>query len=198
MRIARQFALATALIGTAVTAQAVDLTQVPAGNYELDPTHAYVNFQYSHFGLSNPMLGFDEFSVDLNLNNADVTQSSLNVTIDPKSVIAGSDIWKSHLTGDKWFDVGSYPEITFSSTSIKKVDDANLKVTGDLTIKDRTVPVELDVVLNNAMEHPFSGKPVIGISATGQVLRSDFDMGAYAPQIGDEIALIITSELIQN
>ena len=202
MRLARQFALAAALVGAAVSvqtvsAQSVDFTAVPSGDYVLDPVHGYVNFQYSHLGLSNPVLGFDEFTVSMNLDTADVTKSTINATIDPKSVIAGSDIWKSHLTGDKWFDVGSYPEITFSSTSIEKVDDENLKVMGDLTIKDSTVPVELAVTLNAVMIHPFNEKPVIGLSATGQVLRSDFGMGASAPMVSDEVSLTISAELIQ-
>lgn len=198
MRLVRQFSLAAALLGTAVSAQAVDLTAVPSGAYELDPTHGYVNFQYSHLGLSNPTLSFDDFTVSLELDNSDVTNSTIAVTIDPKSVIAGSDVWKSHLTGDKWFDVGTYPEITFNSTSIEKVDDDNLMVTGDLTIKDSTVPVELAVTLNNAINHPMSGKPVIGLDATGEVLRSDFGMGANAPIISDEIKISITTELVQE
>lgn len=197
MRLARQLTLAAALIGTAFSAHAVDVSGVPSGAYKLDPVHGYVNFQYSHLGLSNPTLSFDEFTIDLDLDNADVTKSTINVSINPKSIIAGSDIWKSHLTGDKWFDAGTYPEITFSSTAIEDMGEDTLKVVGDLTIKGTAVPVTLDVTLHAAKIHPFNEKPVIGLSASGEVLRSDFGMGASAPAVSDEIGLSITAELIQ-
>ncbi len=198
MRFARQLSFAAALLGASFTAQAVDLTQVPSGAYAVDPTHAYVNFQYTHLGLSRPMLGFDDFTVDLNLDNADVTKSSIAVTIDPKSIQAGSDIWKSHLTGGDWFDVGSHPEITFASTSIEKMSEDTLKVMGDLTVKGTTAPVELEVTLHAAMPHPFQGFPVIGFSAKGQLLRSAFGLGKSSPAVSDEVDLLISVEVAQK
>lgn len=198
MRILRQISLATALVAASLTAQAVDLTQVPSGAYEVDPTHAYVNFQYTHLGLSRPMLGFDEFTVDLNLDNADVSKSTISVTIDPKSIQAGSDIWKSHLTGGDWFDVGSHPEITFASTSIETTGEDTLKVMGDLTVKGTTAPVELEVTLHAAMPHPFQGHPVVGFSAEGQLLRSAFGLGKSSPAVSDEVDLIISAEVTQQ
>jgi len=197
MRIVRQLSLAAALISSSIVAQAVDLGKVPAGSYSVDPTHAYVHFQYTHLGLSRPMLGFDEFSVDLELDNADVTKSTIAVTIDPKSIQAGSDIWKSHLMGGDFFDVGAHPEITFMSKTIEKTGEDTLKVMGDLNIKGNAVPVALDVTLHAAMNHPMSGKPVIGFSATGQLLRSAFGLGKFAPNVSDEVDLTISAEVVQ-
>jgi len=70
MRLIRQLSMAAALVGTSLSAQAVDFSKVPAGEYKVDPTHAYVHFQYTHLGLSRPLLSFDEFSVDVNLDIA--------------------------------------------------------------------------------------------------------------------------------
>lgn len=195
MRIVRQFALATALIAASCSVSAVDLTQVPSGAYSADPTHAYINFQYTHLGLSRPMLAFDDFTVSLNLDNSDVSKSTIAVTIDPKSLQAGSDIWKSHLTGGDWFDVGSHPEISFESSSVEKTGENTLKVMGDLMVKDIASPVELEVTLLAAKNHPMSGDPVIGFSATGQLLRSSFELGKSAPHVSDEVDLIITVEM---
>ena len=69
-----------------------------------------------------------------------------------------------------------------------------LTVTGDLTIKDVTKPVTLDVTLNGAGEHPMLKKQAIGFSATATIKRSDFGVGAYAPNVGDEVQLRITTE----
>ncbi len=184
--------LASALLSGG--ASAVDLSAVPSGAYELDPTHAYINFQYNHLGLSNPTLSFDDFTVDLNLDNADPTQSSINVTIDPNSIISGSEIWKDHLIGEKWFDTANNPEITFQSTAIESAGDGAYKATGDLTIKGFTKPVELNISINAAMNHPMSGDPVIGLDASGTVLRSEFGMGGIPP-VSDEIALNLSVEM---
>jgi len=197
MRLIRQLSLAAALVSTSAAVHAVDLSAVPSGSYAVDPTHAYVNFQYTHLGLSRPMLQFDDFNINLELDNADVSKSTISVTIDPKSIQAGSDIWKSHLTGGDYFDVGSHPEISYTSTSIEKTGDDTLKVMGDLTIKGESKPVQLDVTLHAAMNHPMSGDPVIGFSASGQLLRSAFGLGKFAPNVSDEVELMISAEVTQ-
>ena len=188
-------AVLMATAGAIGSASAADLSAVPSGTYTLDPTHAYIDFTYSHLGLSNPTLSFDDFSIDLNLDSADPTKSMILVEIDAGSILTGSAIFKEHLTGGDWFDTAQYPDILFQSTTITAADDGGYTVVGDLTIKDVTKPVTLDVTINGAMDHPMTGKPVVGIDATGELLRSDFGLGAYAPNVGDEVKLNITAEL---
>lgn len=185
------------LTGLLTAANAADLSAVPSGGYEVDATHAYINFQYNHLGLSNPTLSFDDFTVDLDLDNADPTKSSFAVTIDPASIVTGSDIWKDHLTSGDWFDVATHPEITFQSTAVEAAGDGAYKVTGDLTVKDMTKPVTLNVTINAAMNHPMSGKPVIGLDASGSVLRSEFGLGKFAPNVSDEVQLNISVEMLK-
>lgn len=185
--------LATA--GALGNAFAADLSAVPSGSYTVDETHAYIDFSYSHLGLSNPVLSFDDFTIDMNLNSEDATKSMFLVKIDSSSVLTGSDIFYEHLTGGDWFDTAQYPEMLFQSTSITAGRDGTYTVVGDLTVKDTTKPVTLDVIINAAMNHPMTGKPVVGIGATGTLLRSDFGLGAYAPNVSDEVQLNITAEL---
>jgi len=193
-----KYTVATAfLLSAGATLNAADLSKVPSGTYNVDPTHAYINFQYSHLGLSNPTLSFDEFTVDLNLDNTDPTKSMVLVTIDPNSVVAGSEIWKDHITGEDFFDVANNPEITFQSSSIESAGDGAYKMMGDLTIKGEAQPVELNVTINAAMDHPMSGKPVIGLNASGELLRSNFGLGKFAPNVSDEVALTISAEMIK-
>lgn len=188
-------AVVLATAGAFGNASAADLSAVPSGSYTLDPTHAFIDFTYSHLGLSNPTLSFDDFTIDLNLDSEDATKSMFLVKIDSASILTGSAIFKEHLTGGDWFDTTTYPEILFQSTTITAADDGSYTVVGDLTIKDVTKPVTLNVTINGAMDHPMTGKPVIGIGATGELLRSDFGLGAYAPNVGDEVQLKITAEL---
>lgn len=193
MKTVTRLALLTTFAAGSAAAQ--DLSNVPSGSYEVDPAHAYIDFSYNHLGLSNPSLSFDDFTVDLNLDNEDPTKSMVMVTINANSVVAGSEIWKDHLTSSDWFDVAQYPEITFQSTSIETGENGSMTVEGDLTIKDQTRPVTLDVTINNAMEHPMNGTPTIGLSASGQVVRSEFGLGKFAPNISDEVQLNIQTEL---
>ncbi len=174
-----------------------DLGKVPAGQYAVDPTHAYIQFQYNHLGLSNPVLTFDEFSIDMNLDTANPTNTTVAVEIQSGSVQTGSDIWYDHLTGEKWLDVAGNPAITFTSTSISG-SGSQFQMTGDLTIKGETKPVTLDVTINAAMNHPMNKKPVVGISATGQIKRSDWGLGANAPFVSDEVKLLIEAEMFAS
>ena len=187
--------LAGAVIGFSTFASAADLSGVPSGTYEVDPTHAYITFSYNHLGMSNPILSFDDFTIDLNLDAEDPTKSMVNVTIDANSIVAGSEIWKGHLTGAKFFDTANNPEITFTSTAIEAARDGNYTVTGDLMIKGETKPVSLEVTINAAMNHPMSGNPTIGLQADSTVMRSEFGMDTAVPAISDEVTLNITAEL---
>ena len=190
--------LAAATLFAAGLAHAeVDLGAVPSGTYQSDPTHSYITFSYNHLGLSDPVLAFDEFTVEMNLDTADPTASSIQVTIDPNSVVAGSDIWHDHITGGDFFDVANHPEITFASSSISAAGDGAYKVDGDLTIKGESKPVTLQVAINAAMNHPMSGDPVVGIGGTADVLRSEFGLGKFAPNVSDEVAIEFTAEMVK-
>ena len=68
---------------------------------------------------------------------------------------------------------------------------------GDLTIKGESKPVQLDVKLLAAQNHPMSGDPVIGFTASGQLLRSAFGLGKFAPNVSDEVDLMISAEVTQ-
>ena len=199
--LATTFATALVLPFAAVQADGhaeVDLGAVPSGDYANDPTHSYVTFSYNHLGLSEPVLAFDEFTIDMTLDNEDVANSSIAVTIDPASVVAGSDIWKEHLTGADFFDVANHPEVTFQSTAVSAGGDGAYKVDGDLTIKGESRPVTLSVTVNAAMNHPMSGDPVVGITGSADVLRSDFGMGKFAPNVSDEVAIAFTAEMVKS
>ena len=196
--IALKSILAGTVLGFSTLVSAADLSGVPSGAYAVDPTHAYINFSYNHLGLSNPVLSFDDFTIDLNLDNADPTKSTVSVTIDANSIITGSDIWKDHISGAKWLDLDNHSDITFNSTAIEAARDGNYKVMGDLTIKGETKPVSLNVTINAAMNQPMNGKPTIGLDAEGTVLRSEFGMGANVPFVSDEVQLSITAEMVNG
>lgn len=179
------------------SAAAADLSAVPSGKYFVDTTHAYINMQYNHLGLSNPVLQFDEFKMAMDLDHAEPVNTKVDVEITTDSIDTGSEIFHQHLTGAKWFDAENNPKITFASTELAANSDGTFDLTGDLTIKDITKPVMLKVTVNAAMMHPMAKKPVVGITAVGGLKRSDWGLGANAPYISDEVKLEIQAEMMK-
>ncbi|MEM9622682.1 MAG: YceI family protein [Pseudomonadota bacterium] len=171
---------------------------VPSGAYELDNTHAYITFSYSHLGFSNPHVGFNSFTVDVNADNENPQNSQVAVVIDADSIDSRVAEFDQHLVGENYFDTAQYPEITFTSTSIKQTADNTFDVTGNLTIKDITKPVTLATTINKAAEHPMLKIPNIGLSATTTVSRTEFGLGRFAPAVGDEVTIFITAELFKK
>lgn len=189
--------VAAILLGFAVNASA-DLSAVPSGDYGLDVKHGYISFTYSHMGYSTPQVGFRTFDVNLTLDNANPENSKVDVVIDASSIDSRVDAFNGHLTGEKFFDAAKYPEITFTSTTIKSTGEDTFDVSGDLTIKGISKPVVLATTINKAANHPMSKKPVIGLSAETKVSRSDFGLDRAVPTVGDEVTIYVSVELPQK
>lgn len=192
----RPLATAAAL-AVSLSAHAADLSTLPAGDYELDKTHAYITFSYSHLGFSNPHVGFDVFDASLALNAEDPEQSVVEVVIDATSINSRVAKFDEHLNGDDFFATAENPTITFTSTEIESTGEDTYDITGDLTIKGTTKPITLAATVNKAANHPMRRVPWVGMSATTTLLRSDFGLGRYAPNVGDEVTIDIEVEFAQ-
>lgn len=178
---------------TEMDAEESPLSALPAGDYVLEKTHAYVTFSYSHGGFSNPILSFQDFDATATVRPDAPEESMLAVTIDPASIDSAVERFDEHLKSPDMFDVAQYPEITFVSTGLAMDSPDSGTLTGDLTMKGITKPVTLDVVLNGAGENR-DGDPAFGISATGQLDRSEWDLGYAAPFVGTDVDLRIEAE----
>ena len=183
-----------AAAASAETAPAVEAIKPVSGTYQLDPSHTDVLAQWTHFGFSQPSAHFGISEGTLVYDAADVGKSSVQVTMPLTAMNSFVDKLDEHLASGDFFDAAKFPNATFKSTSVAAAGTNKLTVTGDLTIKDITKPVTLDVTLNGAGEHPMLKKQAIGFSATATIKRSDFGVGAYAPNVSDEVQLRITTE----
>ncbi|MEL6214202.1 MAG: YceI family protein [Pseudomonadota bacterium] len=193
----RLLVAATAAFTLTTTASA-GIGDVPSGEYQLEKTHAYLTFSYLHLGFSRPVVGFSDFDVSLNLNQDDVTASKLMVSINPASIDSGVEKFDDHLKSDDFFDIAAHSDISFTATGIEMTGENTMTITGDLTMKGITKPITLDATVNKAANHPMRKTPTIGISASGKLMRSDWDLGRYAPNVGDEVTLNIQVELIKS
>lgn len=178
--------------------------QVPAGDYKLDPFHATLEFKVNHLGFSHYTGRFTDFDVALKFDPAHPEASSVEATIDPKSLFlprppAG---FKDELIGKSWLDTAQYPAITFRSTKVEVTGANTAKVTGDFTLHGVTKPVVLETTFNGGYAgHPMDPHARIGFSAHGTFKRSDFGMAYGVPAPGstmgvsDEVDVQIEAEL---
>jgi len=177
----------------------------PAGAYELDKSHAYLTWNVNHNGLSTYTGAFTDFDVSLNFDAANPATSTLSVTINPAAIETNypidpkGDEWEAELANDdKFMQADTFPEITFTSTSVEATGDATGKVTGDLTFLGQTKPVTLDVTYNGSADLPWmEGRTLVGFNAEGVVKRSDFGMSALLPNIGDDVRIEFSGEFAQ-
>lgn len=163
--------------------------------YTLDNTHSFVEFNYNHFGYSNPS-GKWLANGTINLDDKDVAKSKVDITIQVESIVTGVPALDHHLLSADFFDAEKYPTATFVSSKITDVKHKgkSFKLVGDLTLHGVTKPVTLDVVANEHKPNPMSQRDTIGYSATGLIKRSDFGLGMFVPAVSDDVKLNIQLE----
>ena len=182
----KKLLLTAALVAASANAFAAGVT------YKLDPAHTNVIATWSHFGFSNPSANFSGVDGTLVYDVADVSKSSVEVTLPLTGLNGFSDKFNAHLNSADFFESAKFPAATFKSTKVESAGERKLKVTGDLTIKDVTKAVVLDVTLNKREDKDGASK--LGFDATGTVKRTDFGLGMAAPMVSDEVQLRITTE----
>lgn len=165
--------------------------------YVIDNNHTMPRFEYSHFGYSTQVSRFDKTSGTITIDRVAKT-GAVEVVIDAKSVNTGSALFNGHIQAADFFDTEMFPTITFKSTKMKFDGDKLAQVEGNLTIKGVTKPVVLVVTSMMCMPHPMLKKDACGANAIAVVKRSDFNMGKYAPYVGDEVTLTIPVESVKQ
>ena len=187
MRVFRHLVMA-GLLGAAVSAQAAPVT------YQLDPGHTMVLFSWNHFGYSNPTADLGLGEGTLVFDEQHPAQSSVQVTLPLDRLDTHVPALDEHLKKPDFFDAAKYPTVTFKSTAVQPLGGNKFKVTGDLTVHGVTRPIVLDATLNKVGPHPMSKAQSIGFDATASLKRSDFGVGAYVPNVSDDITIRITTE----
>lgn len=177
----------------------------PSGEYALDPHHSTVTVRARHLGLAYYTLRFNTVSGTLNFNAEDPAQSSIEATVAVTSLdtpFTGERDFDAELQNSEWLNSEGFPNATFRSTAVEQTGPGTARVTGDLTIKGVTHPLTLDVTFDGGhAQHPF-GMPVsmLGFSARGSILRSQFGVNAVMPAPGtdagvsDEVQIEIEAE----
>jgi len=175
-----------------------------ATTWELDPSHSGIEFSVRHMMVSTVKGRFEKVKGTVELDEKDVTKSTVEVTIDLGSVNTNEPKRDAHLKSPDFFDVAKFPTAIFKSTKVQKAGKNKLKVTGELSLHGVTKPVVLEVEgPTDAFKTPF-GTTVRGVHATGKIDRKDFeiswnkalDNGGMV--VGNEVSLELNGELTEK
>ena len=150
------------------------------GTYAIDPSHSRIGFVARHAMITKVRGSFNEFEGSGYFDAEDPAKSHLRLTIQAASIDTRSADRDGHLRSNDFFDMEKYPQITFASTSVAKVDDETYRVTGDLTIKDVTRPVTVDFEYGGTATDPF-GNDRLGLEGSVVVNRKDWGLDWNAP-----------------
>ncbi|NCU04346.1 MAG: YceI family protein [Chitinophagaceae bacterium] len=164
-----------------------------------DKAHSQLAFTVKHLGVSEVSGTFNDFDVQVQSTKPDFSDAVFTLKAKTASIDTRVEMRDNHLKSPDFFDAAKYAEITFKSTGIKKAGKNKYKLTGNLTLKDVTKPVTLDLVYNGIVENPMSKKPTAGFQVTGTIKRSDFNLGSGfpAPMISDEVTIKADGEFAQ-
>ncbi|MEL6683045.1 MAG: YceI family protein [Pseudomonadota bacterium] len=168
-----------------------------AEKFVLDASHSQILFTYDHLGYSTTYNMFSGFDGEIMFDQEDPSSSSVSVSFPVRTMFTGWEARFEHFMGDDFFGATEDEMVTFQSTSIEVTDDDTALITGDLTLNGVTKPVVLDAKLNQVGMHPMADKPWAGFDATTTLLRSDFEVGAFAPFVSDEVEVSISIEAMK-
>lgn len=166
-----------------------------SGTYTFDPSHSQVVFEYDHLGFSTSRGVVNGVTGTVTLDQANPAGSSVEAQFPLSAISTIAPALDEHLMKPEFFN-GAAPAtaVTFKSTSVEPKGAAEATVVGDLTLNGVTKPVTLEVEIKQAGPHPMGGKPHVGFDIEGKLLRSDFNLGAMAPAIEDEVEFDISVE----
>lgn len=175
-----------------------------ASTWEIDPVHSTIEFSVRHMMVSTVKGTFEKVKGTIEIDDKDLTKSTVDVTIDPASVNTRDPKRDGHLKSPDFFDVAKFPTATFKSTKIQKAGKNKLKVTGDLTLHGVTKPVVLEVEGPTPPYKTPWGTTVRGVHATSKIDRKDFDIGWNkvldngGVVVGNEVNLDLNAELTEK
>ena len=172
--------------------------------WQLNPAHSSAQFAVRHLMISTVRGEFSKVTGTIQFDDADVSKSSVNVSIDTTTVNTREPGRDADLRSDHFLDVKDFPTMTFRSKKVEQAGTGKLKVTGDLTIRGVTKEVVLDVDGPTAAVKDPWGNQRVAVSATTKINRQDYgvkwnaNMDGGGVVVGDDVNITIDAEMIKQ
>jgi polyisoprenoid-binding protein YceI len=168
-------------------------TPLPTGTWKVDPIHSSVEFHVKHLGIATVKGQFKEFEGTLEVSDSG---SRAYGTVQTASIDTREPQRDNHLRSADFFEVESFPQITFQSTAIRPLEDDEFEIDADLTIHGVTNSVTLKAVFEGAETDP-QGNDRVGVSASAQISRGDYGMkfnaalGSGNVVVSDKVKILV-------
>jgi len=191
----------------AVTAGLAAVLSLPAAaatsTWNIDPAHSSAQFSVRHLAISTVRGTFSKISGTVQLDESDITKSTVNVSIDVATVDTHEPDRDADLRTDKFFDVAKYPTMTFKSKKVEQVAPGKLKVTGDFTLHGVTKEVVLDVEGPTPPVKDPWGNQRAAVSAATKINRQAYgvkwnaNMDNGGVVVGDDVSITLDVEMVK-
>lgn len=174
-----------------------------SATYGFDKAHTNVRFSVAHMVITEVDGNFSEFEGQVTTKGNDFSNADVSFTVDVASINTDDSKRDEHLRSADFFDVEKYPEMTFKSKSMKKVNDKEYKLTGDLTMHGVTKTVTLDAKYGGTVVDPW-GNTKVGFKLKGEINRTDWGLKYNSViesgglLIGEEVEIVCNVELIKQ
>lgn len=171
--------------------------------WALDPTHSEVGFKVKHMMFTNVSGKFNNYAVELSNEDDDFSTSEIAFSADINTIDTNNTDRDNHLKSGDFFDAENFPKMTFKSTAIEKKSDSDYSVSGELTIKDVTKPVTLNLEYSGLMKDPW-GNIKAGLSIETKINRKDFGLTWNAALetggvlVGEEVKIFAEIQIVKQ
>ena len=171
--------------------------------WKIDPTHSEIEFKVKHLVISTVTGKFKNFDATVEAEESTFEGAKISFNADIASIETGVEDRDNHLKSADFFDAENFPKLTFDSTSFEKTGDSTYKLTGNLTIKDVTKEVTLNVEHGGTVEDPY-GQTKAGFEISGEINRKEFGLTwsavteAGSVVVGDTVKLIMNVQVVQS
>jgi len=171
--------------------------------WAIDPSHSEITFKVKHLMITNIKGEFKEFSATVLTEGNDFSTAEIDFTANAASVYTGSEDRDTHLKSPDFFDAEQFAQLKFVSAKVEKESDSDFKLYGDLTIKDVTNKVKLDVEFGGLMKDPW-GVEKAGFTVSGKINRKDWGLNwnaaleAGGVLVSDEVKISCDIQLIRS
>lgn len=171
--------------------------------WNIDPTHSEIQFKVKHLVISTVTGYFRSFNGKIESDGDSFEGAKVTFEADVDSVDTNTEDRDNHLKSDDFFNAEKFPKLTFESTSFENAGGSNFKLTGNLTIRDITKKVTLDVTHGGTVEDPY-GQTKAGFELSGTINRKDFGLTWSAVTeagnivVGDNVTLFMNVQVVEN
>ena len=171
--------------------------------WAIDPTHSEIGFKVKHMMFTNVSGKFDQYDGSIETDENDFTTAKISFSAAIDSIDTRNSDRDNHLKSADFFDAETFPKMSFKSNAIQHVSGNTYKVNGDLTVKNVTKPVQLDVEYSGLMKDPW-GNVKTGVSIEGKINRKEFGLSWNAALetggvlVGEEVKLLSEIQLVKQ